>query len=197
VNSLRLSATQIERLLSFYHSDVGQRYLAFQKRLMTAQVQGSNALLSGLNSGGVDPKEVEVSPVSPGELEERKKLLSSSWIIKVTPAMGLAGSPSLGKDASADKAVADVIVDSVATTRGAEIDALDGQYKSDLAAFSAFQESPAAKALIAVYGDYSRDALADKVNPGTGFITALQQSVGRHTPAWKAIDPWRLWSSAT
>jgi len=181
-----LSAAQIDQLLAFYRSDVGRRYLAFQKRLMTVQVQGSAALVSGLASGGMDPKDVAASPPSAAQLEARKKLVALSWIIQITPAMGVAFSPSRGASARDDKAIADVIIDSVATMRGPEIDALSQQYKNDLAAFSAFQESPLAKALIAVYGNLAKDASTEPVNAGTAFMTALQQSVAQHTPAWKA-----------
>jgi hypothetical protein len=70
--------------------------------------------------------------------------------------------------------------------RGTELDALLVQYQGDLAAFSTFQASPTAKALIAVYGDVARDAAAEPVKPGSDFTAALQHSVAQHTPAWKA-----------
>jgi hypothetical protein len=40
--------------------------------------------------------------------------------------------------------------------------------------------------LIAVYGNLAKDASTEPVNAGTAFMTALQQSVAQHTPAWKA-----------
>jgi hypothetical protein len=181
-----LSAAQVDQLLAFYRSDVGRRYLAFQKRLMTVQVQGSTALVSGLASGGMDPKDVAASPSSAAQLQARRKLVLLSWVIQITPAMGVAFSPSRGASATDDKAIAEVMVDSVATMRGREIDALGHQYQNDLAAFSAFQESAAAKALIAVYSSLAKDASTEPVNAGTAFMTALQQTVARHTPAWKA-----------
>jgi Uncharacterized protein conserved in bacteria (DUF2059) len=46
-----LSAAQIENLLAFYHSDVGRRYLAFQKRLIAVQMEGTSAFVTGVTSG--------------------------------------------------------------------------------------------------------------------------------------------------
>lgn len=181
-----LSAAQIDQLLAFYHSDVGRRYLVFQKRLIALQLQGSSAFINGMASGGMDAREVAASPPSAARLETRKKLVALSWIIQITPAMGVAGSPSRGASASDDKAIRDMMVDAVANMRGPEIDALSHQYQDDLAAFSTFQESPAAKALVDVYGNVAKDAAAEPVKPGTAFMAALQQSVAQHTPAWKA-----------
>jgi hypothetical protein len=180
-----LSAAQVNQLLAFYRSDVGRRYLAFQKRLMTVQVQANNALVGGMASGGMDPKDVAATPPSAVQLEARRKLVSLSWITQVTPALGVALSPSGGASISNDKAIAEMMIDSVATLRGPEIDALSDQYKSELPTFSAFQESPAARALIAVYSSLAKVAASERVNAGTGFMTALQESVAKHTPAWK------------
>jgi hypothetical protein len=181
-----LQAAQIDQLLAFYHSDVGRRYLAFQQRLIAVQVQGTSAFVTGMASGGMDPKEVAASSPSAAQLEARKKLVALSWLIQVTPAMGVAASPSRGASASDDKAIGDMMVDALAKLRGPEIDALIHQYQDNLAAFSTFQESPAAKALIAVYGNVSKDAASEPVKPGTAFMAALQQSVAKHTPAWNA-----------
>ncbi|HEY6621578.1 MAG TPA: DUF2059 domain-containing protein [Steroidobacteraceae bacterium] len=180
-----LSAGQINSLLAFYHSDVGRRYLAFQKRLMAVQVQGTSALVAGMASGGMDPKEVAVSSPSAAQLDARKQLLALSWVIQIMPAMG-AADPGRGASASADKTINDMLVDAVAKMRGPEIDALRRQYQDDLPAFSSFQESPAAKALIGVYRNVATDAAAEPVKPGMALMAVLQQSVAKHTPAWKA-----------
>jgi hypothetical protein len=181
-----LSAAQIDELLKFYRSDTGHRYLAFQKRLMAVQVQGASALIAGMVSGGVDPKQVAESTPSAAQIETRKRLVALSWIIQVTPAMGAAVSPSHGVSASDDKAMRDMVIDAVATTRGTELDALRAQYHADLAAFATFHASSTAKALMAVYRDTAKDAAAQPVKPGTAFTAALEKSIAQHTPAWKA-----------
>jgi Uncharacterized protein conserved in bacteria (DUF2059) len=179
-----LSTAQIDQLLAFYHSDVGRRYLAFQKGLLAVQTEGASAIVNGRPSG-MDPKKVAGSPPSAAQFEARKQLATLSWIIQVTPPMGTAASVAQGTSADDDKAIRSIIVNALATMRGPELDALRGQYETDLVAFSAFQESAAAKALIAVYGDVTRDAAAESVKPGTAFAAALQESIAQHAPAWK------------
>jgi hypothetical protein len=181
-----LSAAQIHHLLAFYHSGVGRRYLAFQKGLLAVQTEGVSALITGVASGGRDPKQVARFPPSAAQFEARKQLAALSWIIQVTPPMGTAVSLSQGTTAADDKAIRDIIVNAIATMRGPELDVLQRQYQADLVAFSAFQESSAAKALIAVYGDVTKDAASERVKPGAAFAAALQESIAQHTPAWKA-----------
>jgi hypothetical protein len=45
----------VDELLGFYHSSTGRRYLAFQKRLMAIEADGSAALTVAMASGGSDP----------------------------------------------------------------------------------------------------------------------------------------------
>jgi hypothetical protein len=181
-----LSAAEVDELLSFYRSDTGRRYLAFQRCLIAIQEEGSAEIMATFASGGRDPKAVDEPEPSPAQLDARKKLVALSWADKVTPELGASVSPSHGASASDDKVIADMMNEIVATRRGTELDALLAQYQDDFAAFSAFHASPAAKALLAVYGHVARDAAAEPVKPGAGFKTALDQSVARHTPAWKA-----------
>jgi hypothetical protein len=181
-----LSAAQIDQLLGFYHSNLGRRYLAFQKGLMAVQTEGTSALITGAASGGPDPKQVAQSPPSAAQLEARKQLAALSWFIQVTPAMGTAVSLSQGTSAADDKAIREIIVNAIATMRGPELDVLQRQYQTDLVAFAAFQESAAAKALIAVYGNVLKDAATEEGKPGAAFAAALRQSIAQHTPAWKA-----------
>lgn len=65
---------------------------------------------------------------------------------------------------------------------GAELDALQRQYQSDFTAFSSFQESPMAKALLAVDGKIKEEAAAQGVKPNAGIMAALQQSVAHMPP---------------
>jgi hypothetical protein len=181
-----LSAKQIDELLGFYHSDTGQRYLAFQKRLIAVQVAGTSAFVAGLASGGFDPKGVAESAPSIEQIDARKNVVALSWMIQVMPALGPAASPSHGASASDDKAINGMMVDALAKTRGRELDALGAQYQKDLPAFATFQTSPMAKALISVYGDVAKDAAAEPGGPSAAFMSAIQHSVELHIPAWKA-----------
>jgi hypothetical protein len=181
-----LSTSQIDELLGFYHSDTGRRYLAFQKRLMAVQIEGTSSFVTAVASGGMDPKVVPESPPTAAQMESRKHIVALSWMSQVTPAMGVAGSPSHGTNASGDKAINDMMVDALVKTRGRALDELDHQYQQDLVAFSTFQASSMAKALISVYGDVTKEAADDSTAPGRDFPNVLQHSVDLHTPAWKA-----------
>jgi Uncharacterized protein conserved in bacteria (DUF2059) len=181
--SAHLSAAQIDHLLAFYHSDVGRRYLAFQKRLIAVQTEGAFALVAGVPSGGPDPKQIALFPPSAAQLAARKQLVALSWVIRVTPPMGAAFNAGQPVSAADDKAIRDIIIDAIAKMRGPELDVLHAQYQADLEAFSAFQESSAAKALIAIYGNVKKDSAADDGKPGAAFAAALQQSIAPHTPA--------------
>lgn len=181
-----LSAAQIDTLLAFYRSDTGWRYLAFQKRLMAIQEEGSAEIMTAFASGGRDPIVVDEPEASPAQLAARKKLVALSWVDKVTRELGPTVSPSRGASASDDEAMTDMMNEIVATRRRRDLDALHIQYQDDLAAFSTFQASPAAKALLAVYGHVARDATAEPVKPESDFRAALNRSVAKHTPGWKA-----------
>jgi hypothetical protein len=70
--------------------------------------------------------------------------------------------------------------------RGPELDQLGTEYGNDLHAFASFQESPAAKALISIYGVMAEDVQVDPAAPGVAFAAALRRSVEQHSPEWKA-----------
>jgi len=181
-----LSTAQIEELLAFYRSDRGWRYLAFQKRLIAIQVEGSTELMNAIASVGRDPKTVLESEPSSARVDARKKLITLSWLTLVTPQMGVAASPSHGASASDDNAMDDMLIEAIVKTRGPQLDALLDQYQTDLPAFSAFHASPMAQALLAVYGELAKDSAAEPAKAGADFAAALQKSIAQHTPAWRA-----------
>jgi hypothetical protein len=181
-----LSSNQIEQLLGFYRSDTGRRYLAFQKRLIAVQVDGTSAFVTAMASGGMDPKQVSESTPSAAQLDARKKVVALSWTSQVMPALGPAASPSHGASASDDKAINELMVDALVKTRGPELDALDSQYRNNFTEFATFQASPMAKALISVYGELGKDAAAEPAGPSAAFMSAIQHSLDLQTPAWKA-----------
>ncbi len=181
-----LSTAEINGLLSFYRSDVGRRYLAFQKRLMAIQGEGASALMVGMASAGMVPGSVPESPPSHAQIDAGEKVIALSWVSQVRPALGAAGSPSHGASPSEDKSINDMMDRAVVKLRGAELDDLSRQYHRDLTAFATFQESPMAKALGTVYGTVMKEAADHPSNAGAAFTSALEHSVELHTPAWKA-----------
>lgn len=64
-----LTPAQIGQLLAFYRSDTGQRYLAFQKRLIAVQAEGSSVIMTAMASGGVDPTRAAEPEPSAAQLE--------------------------------------------------------------------------------------------------------------------------------
>jgi hypothetical protein len=181
-----LSAAQIDELLHFYRSDTGRRYLAFQKRLIDIQVDGSSSFVAGLASGGMDLKQARESPPTAAQIETRKNIVQLSWLSRVTPAVGVGGSPSHGTNASGDKAINDMMIDVLVKTRGRALDVLDHEYHRDLVAFATFQDSPSARALISVYGAVAKEAAGESPDTELDFSTVLRHSVELHTPTWRA-----------
>jgi hypothetical protein len=179
----RLTPGQIDELLKFYRSDVGRRYLAFQKRLIAVQEEVLSASVVGRASAGADPHRVTVAPTV-AQIDSRQSAAALSWVYLTV--LGPSSRPSLNASAADDKIIHDMMVDALAKMRGPELDQLNAQYHADLPAFATFQGSPVAKALILVYGFVAKDVQADPAAPGTVFAAALQRSVEQHTPEWKA-----------
>ena len=182
---IHLTSSQINELLRFYRSDVGQRYIAFQKQLIAVQEDVLSASVVSRASAGADPHRVAVAPTA-AQIGSRKSVAALSWVYLMLTALGPSGSPNRNANASDDKIIHDTMVDALAKVRGPALDQLSVQYHADLPAFATFQESSVANALILVYGFVAKGVQADPKAPGTAFEAALQRSVEQHTPAWKA-----------
>ena len=180
-----LAPSQIDELVKFYRSEVGRRYLAFQKRLMAIQQEVLSRSVVSRASADADSHRVPVVPTA-AQVESRKRVAALSWVYLMLTALGPSGSPSRHARANDDKAIHDMMVDALTTVRGPELDQLNAQYHADLPAFASFTESPVAKALILVYGFVAKDVQADPKAPGIAFAAALQRSIEQHTPEWKA-----------
>jgi hypothetical protein len=180
-----LTPGQIDELVKFYRSDLGLRYLAFQKRLMAVQQEALSAFVVRQASADSDPHRASVAPTA-AQIDSRKSVAALSWVYLILSKLGPSGSPSSTSSASDDKSIHDMMVDAIARLRGPELDQLNAQYRADLSAFAAFQESPLAKALMLVYAFVAKDIQADPAAPGIAVAAALQRSVEQHTPEWKA-----------
>jgi hypothetical protein len=180
-----LTPGQIDKLVKFYRSDVGRRYVTFQKRLMAIQQEVLSRSVVGRASARSDADRVPVVPTA-AQIESRKRVAALSWVYLVITEVGPTANPAHQASAADDKIIHDMMVDALATMRGPELEQLSAQYHADLPAFATFQESPLAKALILVYGFVAKDIQTDPADPGTAFAAALQRSVEQHTPEWKA-----------
>ena len=180
-----LTPSQIDELVKFYRSDLGLRYMAFQKRLMAIQQEVLSRSVVGRASAGANADRVpEVATAV--QIESRKRVAALSWVYLVITEVGPTANPARQASPADDKIIHDMMVDALATMRGPELEQLSAQYQADLPAFAAFQGSQVAKALISVYGFVAKDIQADPADPGTAFAAALQRSVEQHTPEWKA-----------
>jgi hypothetical protein len=173
-------------ILKFFHSPIGQHFVEFQKTLLPIQVQGSSAMMVGLASGGMAPGSVRVETPSPEVIAARKRLLGFSWASLITPRLGAAASPSHGKSPSEDQTINNLIVDVVAKTRGPDLDALERKFHDDFPAFSTFEQSSQAEALLAVYGDIAAESAGQPGGPGDAFVKALRRSTVEHSASWNA-----------
>jgi hypothetical protein len=180
-----LTSSQIDDLVKFYRSDVGRRYLAFQKQLIAVQQEVLSASVVDRVPAGADPHRVAVAPTA-AQIDSRKRVAALSSVYLMLTALGPSGSPSRNANANDDKTIHDMMLDALATVRGPELDQLNAQYHADLPAFATFHGSPAAKALLSVYGFVAKDIQSDPAAPGIAFAAALQRSVKLHTPEWKA-----------
>lgn len=178
-----LTPSQIDELVKFYRSEVGLRYLAFQKQLIAVQEEVLSASVVGRAPAVADPHRVSVAPTA-AQIDSRKNVAALSWVY--LSVLGPSSRPSLNASAADDKTIHDMMVDALAKMRGPELDQLNAQYHADLPAFATFTESPVAKALILVYGFVAEDIQADPKAPGIAFAAALQRSIEQHTPEWKA-----------
>ncbi len=181
--SLHLTSSQINELLKFYRSDVGQRYIAFQKQLIAVQEGVLSASVVDRTSAGADPHRMAEAPTA-AQIGSRKSVAALSWVY--LSVLGPSSRPSSNASAADDTIIHDMMVDALAKVRGPELDQLNIQYHADLPAFATFTESPVAKALILVYGFVAKDVQSDPASPGIAFAAALQRSVEQHTPEWKA-----------
>ena len=179
-----LARSQIDELVKFYRSEAGLRYLAFQKRLMAVQQEVLSTSVIG-RASDADPRRAPVVSTA-AQIESRKRVAAFSWVYLVITEVGPTANAGHHASVADDKIIHDMMVDALATRRGPELDQLNAQYRADLPAFVTFHESPAAKALILVYGFVAKDIQADPKAPGIAFAAALQRSVELHTPEWKA-----------
>jgi hypothetical protein len=182
--STQLTPSQSDELVKFYRSVVGQRYIGFQKRLRTIQEEAASAVPVNLITGATD--RAPGAPATVAQVEIRKHVAALSWVNLIIPALASPATPDPGANLNAEKILNDMLADALAKVRGPELDQIGAAYSKDLDAFAAFQASPAAKALISVYGFVAKDLQSDPTAPGTAFAAALQRSVELHTPEWKA-----------
>jgi len=179
----RLTAADVAKLLAFYRSPLGQRYIAFQQRLAAIQAEGMTQLTVGMAGGGMSQP---IDAPSQKRLDERQRLLANSWIsLGITQAMGAVHSSAQGAGQMDQTAVMNGMLTVVAKIRGLELDALEQQYRSDLPQFDAFHRSPAVNSLLSAMGATVQE-LARRPQSSDPFKLALNRSIERHSASWKA-----------
>jgi hypothetical protein len=180
-----LTPSQIDELVKFYRSDIGLRYVAFQKRLMAIQQEVLSRSVVGRVSASANANRVPEAATAV-QMESRKRVAALSWVYLVMTEVGPTANPAHPAGAADDKIIHDMMVDALATMCGPELDRLNTEYRADLPAFATFHKSPVAQALILVYGSVAKGIQADRADPGIAFAAALQRSVEQHTSEWKA-----------
>jgi ankyrin repeat protein len=180
----QLSAQDIHQLNTFYHSQSGRRYLAFQRQLDVIQAAVITAATKRmLILGDTRP----ITPAGTAEnlrvIERRKQLLGLSWSSTVTTS-ALAG--PMPKDPNS-QATLQGFLDLAATTQAAQLDALQAQYSDSLLDFATFQRSAGAAALLSAYGRLIRDAANSPTAAQDPVRIALTRSVALHTGEWRKM----------
>lgn len=180
-----LTNAAISELLGFYDSRVGRDYLQLQHGLQRLQVAMASAMWGTMVGGGLENQDgTQSSP--PEVMQQRKRLLELSWSQMVIQSLTSAGNAHDDPNSKAIGSAFEGVVRLEAESQGPALDALLRRYGSELSQFAAFHQTPAAKALLAVYEALARDA---KVNPNgsqTAVVLALQRSATMHAVAWRA-----------
>jgi hypothetical protein len=182
-----LSAARIDTLLGFFRSPAGRRYLALQQRLNALESGAISGMFSGLAGGGSTVGTIPPAPpASRAVLQQRKHLLELCWARLTFPILGAASDKRPRVDSVAFGSLWDNSMQLVATTKGPVVDRLQRQYGADLPRFAAFERSPAAVELLAVYGAAVKESMIHANDAGNPLGAALRRSVARHAAAWKA-----------
>lgn len=177
----RLSTDEVDRLLAFYDSAEGQRYIGFESELADIQAQGMSQSMTAAIGAATPPR---TDAPSEERLNMRRRMLENSWgsmlVQEATSVATDQHSPEPGKSL-----IFAAMLGAVAKTRGPEIDALERTYGTDLARFEQFQASAVAKALLsALKGGFQQDAAQPK--GADQFKAAIDHSVALHAASWKA-----------
>jgi hypothetical protein len=180
----QLPAIDTERLLHFYSSAQGARYIDFQRRLGEIQVHAildyTNRALTGTNSAEPNSEAPESKAT-----DTRKRLLDLSWSTLLSNSGGSLLSSTSPAIESETRAMVKLMLNLSLTTKGSELDALQVRYKSDLGQFSQFHQSREFTALLnsivaAEPGKLEMERERHRVQ-----AVALG-AVRTHEPAWQA-----------
>lgn len=129
-----LSNTAADTLIRFYESDVGERYLAFQRQLIASGGRGMGQLFSG--KAGLESR-----ASAPEVMKARMQLLRLSRTFSML-IVATEDARNGGGDASGAPAIA-IMMHVAAQGQGETLDRIGREYSADLPTFAAFVESPA------------------------------------------------------
>lgn len=170
-----LTPEQRSELLQFFDSDAGHRYLIFQSRL--SALEDSAVVISDAAPGG-PPATMAAGP-NREVLGDRYRLLELAW----------GGAKARYEDdpfCEPLKGRAKVQLERIIALAGTQIDALQMDYRDDLPAFGAFQQSAAATAAAAA----GRRILGETATTSSGsaatWEAALRRATQIHAAEWSA-----------
>jgi hypothetical protein len=179
-----LTGPQVDRLLVFYHSAVGRRYVSFQKRLADVRASADTEMVSRMLSGGAGSPR----PAEPPQdvLVARQHLLDDSWKSVVDSSPSIAPGQNPGNDrVESDRFAAQMISSFTVRAHGSELDDLRRQYASDLPNFERFHQSAGVRTLLVAAQGVGRDSPA-AAQSFSAFQAALDRSIAEHRPEWRA-----------
>lgn len=179
----QMSTQDIQQLNAFFRSQVGRRYLAFQRQLDAIQVEAITQSTKRMLLGDTGPTTPATSVEGPQVIERRKQLLRLSWSASATTTTLTA----TGIKDPGTQALTKEFLDASATTHGAQLDALRAQFGDSLQDFAAFQRSSGAVALMSGYGNLIKDATNGRSTTPDPIKTAIDVSVASHTAEWRRM----------
>ena len=170
-----VSEAQAQQMLSYFHSPIGRRFQAFQRRLALIEIPTTVPAL-------VAPGAVQTTRPDTAVRETRLRIAALSWranVLQATnPTDGIAGSAP-PKAASALAAFLDLAI----ANGGPELDALQRQYQSELNDFRAIEQSTTYRSLLSAYQLQAR-RIAGQSRTLDPLTQAIVRSVGAHSAAW-------------
>jgi hypothetical protein len=170
-----LTDEDIDHLLAFYRSDVGKRFLEFQKALDPIISSAGTAYLGALSTARAVPESDSVPP-SPETTALRRRIYRLSF------------SNVLASSALRDpgvKEAKDMLEQAALSTQGAALDVIAKRISADLQTFDQFEQSTAVKKIAGA----GRSLLA--AQGGTSHAGALQEALlaepSKHAATWQAV----------
>ena len=169
-----ISQSDVDAILEFYGSPIGQRYRDFMRRIDPIMTGGTVSLFTG----GAGAPGAALTPV---QTQTYLRMLQMSHLFQMTVAMA-SGAQAAHQDTSGYGAIGFMAGAAINRSR-AELEELSKQYADDIADFEAFGKGDASQHFFRAMG-LSTQKMAKSANPAVEAIGAITK---KHASEWKQL----------